>query len=281
MVVYVDNAQNYVKYSNTLDTYLNMGAGWHTILVKSWDNYGGIYQSSVAVNVGQASTAPTTQPSAPTLWNIDQLGGWFHCDSCAGPGGFGPTVAHSLTQNVPSPSLDGRAAQFWIGGGTPYSNALWWYKVLYDSAANNNAHHLVYDLYFYTNDPTAAQAIEFDINQFVAGRSLIFGSQCAYRNTGTWEIWDNPNSRWVSTGIRCPALVAYQWQHVTLEVERTADNNLHYVSLTLNGTKHYLNWYNASTATSWRGVTINYQMDGNYQQKSYSTWVDKMSLSYW
>jgi hypothetical protein len=281
MVVYVDNAQNYTKYSNTLDTYVNVGAGWHTILVKSWDNYGGIYQSSVAVNVGQASTAPTTQPSAPTLWNIDQLGGWFHCDSWAGPGGFGPTVAHGLTQNVPSPSLDGRAAQFWLGGGTPYSNALWWYKVMYDSAANNNAHHFVYDFYFYTNDPTAAQAIEFDVNQFVAGRSLIYGSQCSYRGTGTWEIWDNPNSRWVSTGIRCPALAGYQWQHVVLELERTSDNKLRYVALTLNGAKHYLNWYNSSTATSWKGITVNYQMDGNYRQQNYSTWVDKMHLTYW
>src|SRR5258705_10005248 len=130
-----------------------MGAGWHTIRVKSWDNYGGIYQSSVAVNVGgQASTAPTTVPAAGagTLWNIDQLGGWIGCDRCAGPGGWGPTAPFGLKQNVGSPSLDGRSAQFWLGGSTPYSNALWWYKVLYDSAANNNAHHFVYDFYFYT-----------------------------------------------------------------------------------------------------------------------------------
>ncbi|MCU1306917.1 MAG: hypothetical protein JWN45_1612, partial [Acidobacteriaceae bacterium] len=27
--------------------------------------------------------------------------------------------------------------------------------------------------------------------------------------------------------------------------------------------------------------TVNYQMDGNYRQQNYSTWVDKMALSYW
>lgn len=284
MAIYLDNVLVQTKYANWVDTSIASGAGWHTVLVKSWDNYGGIYQSSSAVNVGgQASTPPTTVPAAGagTLWNIDQLGGWLSCSVCAGAGGTGPSAAIGLKQNVASPSLDGRSAQFWIGGSTPYSDALWWYKVMYDSAANNNAHHFVYDFYFYTNDPTAAQAIEFDVNQFVAGRSLIYGSQCSYRGTGAWEIWDNPNSRWVSTGIRCPALAAYQWQHVVLEVERTSDNKLRYVALTLNGAKHYLNWYNSSTATSWKGITVNYQMDGNYRQQNYSTWVDKMSLTYW
>lgn len=91
MIVYLDNVQNYAKYSNSVDTYLNMGAGWHTILVKSWDNYGGIYQSSVAVNVGgQASTPPTTITYGSTLANIDQLGGWQSCSTCAGAGGAGP-----------------------------------------------------------------------------------------------------------------------------------------------------------------------------------------------
>ena len=66
-----------------------------------------------------------------------------------------------------------------------------------------------------------------------------------------------------------------------VEVERTSNNYLHYISLTMNGNKHYLNWYNSSTATSWKGVTVNYQLDGNYRQQNYSTWVDKMSLSYW
>jgi hypothetical protein len=51
--------------------------------------------------------------------------------------------------------------------------------------------------------------------------------------------------------------------------------------MTMNGTKHYLNWYYAPTATTWSGVTINYQMDGDYRQDNYSTWVDKMSLIYW
>ncbi|MCU1286151.1 MAG: hypothetical protein JWO13_2501 [Acidobacteriales bacterium] len=284
MIVYLDNVVNYTKYSNSVDTYLSMGAGWHTILIKSWDNYGGIYQSSVAVNVGgQASTAPTTQTTGTNFWNIDQMGGWQSCDTCAGAGGAGPTAAHGLAQNVSSPSIDGHAAQFWLGGSTPYSDALWWKKLVTETQVGTNRaiHHFVYDLYFYNNNPGAAQSLEWDINQFVDGRSYIFGNQCSYRSSGTWDIWDNPNNRWVSTGIACPKLVAYQWSHIVIEAERTGDNKLHYISLTINGVKHYLNWYNSPRGTSWSGITVNYQMDGNYRQDDYSTWVDKFNLTSW
>jgi hypothetical protein len=51
--------------------------------------------------------------------------------------------------------------------------------------------------------------------------------------------------------------------------------------MTMNGVKHYLNWYYAPTATTWSGVTVNYQLDGDYRQDNYSTWVDKMSLTTW
>jgi hypothetical protein len=283
MIVYLDNVLVYSKYSNWVDTSIASGAGWHTVLVKAWDNYGGVYQSSSAVNVGgQAATPPATQYT-PTSANIDQMGGWLSCDRCAGAGGAGPSAAHGLTQNVASPSLDGRSAQFWLGGSTPYADALWWKSLVNGSQLGTNraAHHFVYDLYFYNTNPAAAQAIEWDINQFVDGRSYIFGSQCSYRGTGAWEIWDNPHSRWVSTGIACPPLKAYQWTHVVLEAERTTNNQLHYIALSLNGVKHYLNWYNSSTATGWSGITVNYQLDGNYRQENYSTWVDKMHLTYW
>jgi predicted alpha/beta hydrolase family esterase len=64
-------------------------------------------------------------------------------------------------------------------------------------------------------------------------------------------------------------------------VERTTDNRLHFVSITLNGTKHYLNIYEKSTATNWYGITVNQQIDGNWEQKAYSEWTDHMKLSYW
>ena len=230
--------------------------------------------------IGTASSVPST---ATVFHDIQAMDSWQSCAACAGINGSGPVAPYAMTQHVSSPSMTGNASQFWIGGSTPYSDVLWWRTLVgaSDLTANQNAHHFVYDLYYYMDNPGAAQVIEFDIDQYVNGRSLIFGSQCDYRGDGNWDVWDNVNSHWISTGISCGTPVAYTWTHAVLEVERTPDNRLHYISLTLNGNKHYLDWYYDSTASNWNGIDINYQMDGNYQQENYSTWVDNMTLSIW
>ena len=54
-----------------------------------------------------------------------------------------------------------------------------------------------------------------------------------------------------------------------------------YKSITLNGKKATLNIYKYPTSTSWHGVTINYQQDGNSNMYDYSIWLDKLNFSYW
>jgi hypothetical protein len=280
MILYVDDVAVYTTMSPSMNTTQNLAAGTRNIIIKSWDNSGHIYELPFTLNVASNGSAPS---NGTEVSNIQQLGGWEACDTCAGAGGSGPSAPYGLTQGVGSPSLDGASAQFWIGGSTPYSDVLWWKKILVEDqlAQNEAAHHFVYDLYFYTDNGSAAEGIEWDVNQFVDGRSYIFGSQCSYRSSNTWDVWDNANNRWVSTGISCGAFQSYSWNHVILEFERTWDNKLHYVAITLNGSKHYLDWYYDSTPTSWSGVTVNYQMDGDYKQTNYSTWVDQMKLTYW
>jgi hypothetical protein len=219
-----------------------------------------------------------------TNWyNVESMSGWGHCDNCAGAGGSGPDAPHSITQGVSSPSLDGKSTKFWLGGSTPYSNALWWKQLLNWSqpGKNRSLHHFKYDAYFYIKNPHAAQSLEWDVNQYTDGKFYLMGTQCSYRQKGTWDIWDNINSRWISTGIHCPALQGYKWNHVVVEFERTWDHKLKYVSVSMNGVKHYLNRYYSPRSTSWTGLTVNYQMDGNYMQEDYSTWVDKLTLRAW
>jgi hypothetical protein len=219
--------------------------------------------------------------SATVFDNIQAMDNWQSCSVCAGAGGNGPAASHGLTQHVSSPSLSGNAAQFWLGGSTPYSDVLWWRPLADGGDLNNNAHHFVYDLQIYLDNPGAAEAIEFDIDQYVQGRSLIFGSQCDYRGDGQWDVYDNANHKWVSTGIGCPTPGANSWTHLVLEVERTSDNSLRYISLTINGDKHNLDWTYPSTSSSFSGMDVNFQLDGNSQQENYSTWVDNMKLSVW
>lgn len=284
LLLFVDNVERYRVYAAALDTTLSLASGTRNISAKAWDGTGKEYRYDFTISVGSGDSSPPPPQSGGTnFYNIEQMSGWKACDACAGAGGTGPTAPLSMTQNQGSPSLDGNATKFWLGGSTPYSNALWWKQLVPESQAslNRSLKHFVYDAYFYVTDPAAAQSLEWDINQFIDGKSYIFGHQCSYRSMGTWDIWDNLNDRWVSTGIKCPALTGYAWHHVVIEVERTWDNRLHYISVSMDGAKHYLDRYYAPRGTSWSGITVNYQMDGDYKQTDYATWVDKLTLRGW
>jgi hypothetical protein len=71
------------------------------------------------------------------------------------------------------------------------------------------------------------------------------------------------------------------WNHLTLQVQRTSDNQLLFQSITLNGVTSTLNYYESPTPTTWYGVTINYQQDGDYNQAPYSVWLDNLTFTYW
>jgi len=288
MIAYVDKVKVYTVYAAAMDTNLTMTPGTHDLMIKSWDKSGVIQQTDVTVTVNTTTSsgdAPSTSiPSNATVFsNIDQMSGWQTCDACAGAGGAGPTGSDSMTQNQSSPSLDGKSMKFWIGGSTPYTDYLFHKTLLSESqlTQNRNLHHFIYDTWMYVQDPTVPQNIEWDINQFVDGKSFILGTQCAWRSSHTWDIWDNVNSRWVDTGVYCALPKAYAWNHVVIEAERTSDNQMHYISVSLNGDKHIINKYYPPKSTSWSGVTVNYQMDGNSKMQSYTTWLDKFTLTAW
>jgi hypothetical protein len=52
MIVYVDNGKKYTVYGSSLNTYITIPAGTHTVQVKAWENTTGtIYQRSVVTTV--------------------------------------------------------------------------------------------------------------------------------------------------------------------------------------------------------------------------------------
>jgi hypothetical protein len=160
---------------------------------------------------------------------------------------------------------------------------LWW-KSLSSAIGNTTAmHHFIYDTYFMVDNSSAVQSLEFDINQFVNGHSLIFGTQCNVLDGNNWDVWDNRNNQWVHTGVWCGAPVAWQWHHVTVEVERASDGGdwLHYIAITLDGNKYYIDRWYPPAWSGWTGVTVNVQRDTDYAGHGYSTWLDKLTLSYW
>ncbi len=233
--------------------------------------------AAAAQSAGSPAPFTTTANGAILFSDIQKMPGWENCTVCAGAGGNGTSASFSMQQNVAQPSMDKLAAQFNLGGSTPYSDALWWKQL----GGNQFAHNFSYDLYFYIQNPGASQALEFDVNQSVDGRKYIFGTQCNLQGDHTWDVWDGPNGRWTSTNIPCATLPANTWNHLTLVFQRTPDNKAKFVSVTLNGVTKPINMAFDAIAGGFHEINVAFQMDGNFQQASYSVWLDKVSLTYW
>src|SRR5262249_39214466 len=120
------------------------------------------------------------------------------------------------------------------------------------------------------------------VNQNVNGRRFIFGTQCAVKTSHhAWDVWDTAGSAWKSTGIPCHTPAANKWHHLTWELYRSG-NTIHFVSLTLDGVKHYVNRSYSSKATKdGNAVSVAFQMDGDYAMHDYSAWLDKVTLKQW
>ena len=196
-----------------------------------------------------------------------------------------------MTQGQSSPSMSGSSTVYWIGGTTPYSDALWNNHLIGTDSSQGvpdsggtlipTLYNFSYDVYFYGDDLGAAEALEFDINQYFGGMGFIWGHECRIADGNQWDVFDNAKGAWTPTGVPCYPN-SNSWNHLTLKVQRTSDNHMTYQSITLNGQTYTLNWtLDHGSAPNWYGVTINYQMDGNYQQEAYQVYLDQLTFSYY
>jgi hypothetical protein len=280
----------YVAQGASLNTFLELKPGTYQTVVQEWDNCGGASTTPITITVSgganggvfsalQQQQGWTGYGLLPALYDI--------CNSCSPSG---PQVTWSMSQNVASPSMSGHSSNMKIGGQTAYADVLWNNHLIGDFSSQGlpdynhtivpSLHNFTYDVYFYMQNPSVSQAVEFDINQFVNGYSYIWGHECRIAGGNEWDIWDDPGQTWHPTGIPCNP-VPNAWNHLIIQVQRTSDNHLLFQSITLNGVTSTLNYYEEPTTTTWYGVTINYQQDGNYQQASYSNWLDNLNFAYW
>jgi hypothetical protein len=285
MAIYVDGNRVYRTSNKSLDTKISMSTGSHSVEVKAWDTSGTLVKKTLSLKVSSTGSGDSTGGSASdgkTYSDVEEMSGWGHCTDCAAdPDDPSPSLAsYWMKQNVSSPSMDGDATEFHIGGTSSYANALFWKRLEGDASLIRKGHNFIYDAYFYYTNQSAAQAIEFDVNQLIDGKRYIWGTQCNIRAGAVWDIWDNVNTRWVHTSAGCSAPPTYKWNHVILEMQRTSDNKLRYVSITLNGNKHYLNRYYSPRSTSWTGLTMNFQIDGNKSMEDYSVWLDNFTVKW-
>jgi hypothetical protein len=291
MGIYVNNQLAVVQIGAKLNAQVFLGPGVQKTVVEEWDACGGA--SFVPVNV-------TVQGNGTRLYNLQASAGWnswgqgppSYVDCSPSPcNGF--QFSHAL--NVVSPSLSGNATKFTLGGASgpaPWGDALFSLPLIGQNSSQNlpdtghtllpTLHNFTYDADFYVTNASITQVLEFDINMYMNGAGMIWGTQCNNLGGKTWDIWDNLNAKWVSTGVTCN-LINNAWNHVTIQAQRQSGNVLLYQSITLNGVTANINatYSPFSVPAGWWGVTVNYQMDGNSKQAANITYLDNFSFAYW
>jgi hypothetical protein len=280
----------YVSNGSSLKTSLSLNSGTYNTVVQAWDYCGGAEKTPITVTVSGGSSG-----GQKAFSNLQRSGGWGQYGQRA------PTfvdcspspcdnITFSMNQGVGSPSLSGNSSKYGLGQGAPYGDALFNNHLIGDFSSQGlpdtnktlipTLHNFVYDVYFYGSNVNASQALEFDINQFTNGRSFIWGHECRVAGGNEWDIWNNQAGHWVATGVPCHPK-SNAWNHLVIQVERTSNNQLLYKSITLNDQTYNLNATYAPTPTSWYGVTVNYQMDGNSAQTQYDVYLDNLTFKYW
>ncbi|HUX43978.1 MAG TPA: hypothetical protein VMV57_04430 [Terracidiphilus sp.] len=291
MGVYVNNKLVVVQNGAKLNTQVNLAAGPQKTVVEEWDYCGGASYTPINVTVQQVGTTLSNLQRS-TGWNSWGQGPPNYVDCSPSPCN-GYQYSHKL--NVASPSLSGNATQFSLGG--PYGTAPWG-DVLFSLPLIGQfstqglpdtghtllptIHNFTYNADFYVTNASVTQVLEFDVSMYMNGVGMIWGTQCNNLGGKVWDIWDNANAHWVSTGVPCN-LINKGWNHVTLQLQRKSDNSLLYQTITLNGITANINktYPPFTVPSSWWGVTVNYQLDGNATQSAYTTYLDNFSLNYW
>ncbi|HEX6804595.1 MAG TPA: hypothetical protein VF133_13015 [Terriglobales bacterium] len=281
----------------SLNTYVKMSAGKYNVVIQEWDNCGWSSTAAVALTVG-SSTLSSSGSSGKTFYSLQHSSGWTGYallppgfGICSGCSSTGSKAKWSWSPGVSSPSTDGISTKTTYGGGTTqWADILWNNHLIGDFSSQGlpdfsktlvpTLHNFTYDVYFWLGNTSDSQALEFDINQFVNGKSYIWGHECRIDGGHEWDTWSNGGGHWVASGIPCNPK-SNAWNHLTIQVQRTSDGHLLFKSITLNGYTANLNRYDWPTSTSWYGVTINYQIDSNKYLTPYSVYLDKLTFHAW
>ncbi len=212
-----------------------------------------------------------------TISNIDdQSGGWGSCSHCAG----GQTKA-DVFWTAPfqtTPSRDGNSRQFYVSSSHQFSNVLFWKKL----GAQDAATHFTWDFWVYLDRASLnAQALEYDLFQYVGGTEYMFGSECEYK-AGVWGIWNQKAAKWVSTALPCKRFTPSVWHHIVWKVHRTSDKLMHYDSVTLDGVTHTINMTEPSgpMPSGWSDdLGVQWQLDTPSSPLTFNEWIDSVKIT--
>src|SRR5437868_7819756 len=141
--------------------------------------------------------------SSTTYYNIDdRTTGWGWCTDPSCAGGQNSASAYWMAQFQSTPALDGNSTEFYVANTSQYADVLFWNKL----GPNDAVTHFQWSFKVQVDAASvAAQALEFDIFQFVGAQEYMFGTQCNYA-AGLWDVWNGGGQKWVHTAVPCTPL---------------------------------------------------------------------------
>jgi hypothetical protein len=185
-----------------------------------------------------------------------------------------------MTRGITSPTVDGSATRFSIGGPYPYKNAYWYLG--HTPSPSSPLKYLRYEFYLYvpTTYATAPQAIEFECQQKAAGYIYNFAWQADYGHK-MWRIFDYVAKRWDPTPLYFGGFKANTWHHIIAEYHTVGAYVVH-DALTVDGVRHAVGIkHSAKATTTGHYLTNAFQLDLNGKATPYKVYVDGMKMTFY
>lgn len=307
-VVYVDNVNVFRNFASTMDAWIMLPAGQHSLYIKAWDSHSDVATKTYSINI--TGFAPPTPPVYAQRsdgidgdsWTVDNnpdVGG--KCNT----GSIGSFVSATdpNTDNVPSPGI-----HFVVNGTCQYDDSLFYWKSpnpqQFDSATN-----YLWEFWFYIPNSTQSntvQATEFDLFQAIplsdGVHEFMFGSQCNYANNA-WDFWLPSNSRltWVTSNLSPCRFSTGAWHHAVYFLQRVTsagyqqipltfspttdpNNTLRFGTLTIDGQTMYIGGLAFSTIPqpAWGTVMgVQHQLDTSVAGVTIEEYSNRESLTTW
>jgi hypothetical protein len=311
-VVYVDNVNVFRNFAPSVDAWLPLPQGAHTLYVQAWDPHSNLATQTYFINV-IGFAPPTAPPHAHRFLNIDN-GAWT-LDNNPDVGGncnhgsIAPFTSNADPNTSNLPSLDGKGQHFVLTSGCSYDDSLFYRK--YSKDAGNYAGHtnFLWDFWFYvptTTTNSSVQAMEHDMFQAVqlsdGVHEFMFGSQCNYA-TNQWQTWvpRGGNLVWADIGLSPCRFSTGTWHHATYFLQRVTasgyqeipkqftpasdrNSSLRYGTLTIDGQTTYLGQVAWSTIPqpAWSPVIgVQHQLDSATSGAIIEEYTDGESLVSW
>lgn len=289
--IYVDSNDVFSQSNvSSINTAVNLGGGTHTMVIRSWDTRGAFGDQTLTLNV-----VPPPHPSAgKPFTNIDDITPWNQClNGCGDIGGTGPQPQSSQGV-VSSPSEDGSAHQFSIGGDLAFANS-YWYVQRTPSTTPPSPPGIVtlqsysFDLLIPSGQENAPQAIEWETQQQYKGVVYNTGWQADYADSGDptkmiIRTFQWGASVWYSTGILLPRFTPDTFHHIQVD-ERVSGKTIYFEDIIVDGTKYVpTNPSGASHQAVDAGAGFDdkfnnaFQLDLNGTPTPFEVFIDNMTL---